>query len=191
MQRRYFLGLAGLVAAPKTILADGRELTPSQTEGPFYPRRPIPLRDDLVLDERAVTGTPMRLGGRVLNARGEPQARVKVEIWQCDGAGLYRHPGQPNGERVDENFAGFGAVFSDAQGAYGLRTLYPVPYTGRPPHIHVKLWRGERELLTTQLYLQGETGSGLLSWFGERQALQIAPRRDAQGRMAAGFDFVV
>ncbi len=31
----------------------------------------------------------------------------------------------------------------------------PVPYPGRTPHIHVKVLRGGRDLLTTQLYRAG------------------------------------
>jgi protocatechuate 3,4-dioxygenase beta subunit len=77
-----------------------------------------------------------------------------VEIWQCDEAGHYHHPG--DGGRADPAFQGFGRVTVGADGRYRFRTLRPVPYSGRTPHIHVKVKSGRRELLTTQLYVQGD-----------------------------------
>lgn len=195
MNRRRFLAVFTLAACMlesvgnrfRTALAAGKlRLTPSQTEGPFYPVEAIPLRENLILNAEAVNGSPMWLSGRVLNTEGEPQADCRVEIWQCDGAGIYHHPNQPGQARVDPYFAGFGAVVTDAEGRYRFYALYPVPYTGRPPHIHVKVWRGERELLTTQLYLRGQTGN---EWWGRnRDELQMDPKPIASGSRDAGQD---
>ena len=44
-------------------------------------------------------------------------------------------------------------------GSYRFRTLKPVAYAGRTPHIHVKVRLGQRELLTTQLYVSGDAGN--------------------------------
>ena len=44
-------------------------------------------------------------------------------------------------------------------GQYRFRTLKPVPYAGRTPHIHVKVRLDRAELLTTQLYVQGDPGN--------------------------------
>jgi protocatechuate 3,4-dioxygenase beta subunit len=44
-------------------------------------------------------------------------------------------------------------------GDYGFRTIKPVPYPGRSPHIHVKVTRGDRHLLTTQCYVKGDPGN--------------------------------
>ena len=46
-----------------------------------------------------------------------------------------------------------------ADGAWRFRTIRPAPYTGRTPHIHVKVRLGTRELLTTQLYVEGDPGN--------------------------------
>lgn len=189
MKRRRFLGLTSLLALPKVLFAGTNRSTPSQTEGPFYPVYTIPLRSDLLLNTQLVGGRAMALSGRVLDTAGIPFSDVKVEIWQCDATGLYDHPRQHNTERFDPHFSGSGAALTDAAGVYRFRTLYPVPYTGRPPHIHVKLWRGQQELLTTQLYLENQMGN---AWFGNaRAALQISPESDAQGELQASFDFVV
>jgi len=39
-----------------------------------------------------------------------------------------------------------------ADGGYAFRTIKPLPYTGRTPHIHVKVIHLDREL-TTQFYI--------------------------------------
>ena len=189
MQRRQFLGLFGLLAAPLELLAANRTPTPDDAEGPFYPVVPIPIRSNLVRAKNDLVGEPITLAGRVLNRQGKPLAGAKVEIWQCDGRGVYDHPSQDGYEKFDANFDGFGAQLTNQQGYYQFTTLYPVPYTGRPPHIHVKLWQNDQTLLTTQLYLEGKTGN---SWFqSQRELLQIDPKRDANGVLKTEFTFVV
>jgi len=189
MQRRQFLGLIGLFGAPLQLLAANRKPTPEDVEGPFYPVVPIPLRSELVRASGNLTGQPVVLSGRVLDRQGNPLKGTKVEIWQCDGRGIYEHPAQEGYEQFDANFDGFGAQLTNSQGYYRFTTLYPVPYSGRPPHIHVKVWQGNQAMLTTQLYLQGNTGS---SWFkSQREPLQINPKRAADGTLKAEFTFVV
>ena len=84
-------------------------------------------------------------------------AGAQVEIWQCDEGGRYHHSG--DGNRADPAFQGFGRVTVGADGAWRFRTIRPVPYTGRTPHIHFKVKLGARELLTTQLYVEGDAGN--------------------------------
>jgi protocatechuate 3,4-dioxygenase beta subunit len=43
-----------------------------------------------------------------------------------------------------------------ADGRFRFRTIRPAPYSGRTPHVHVKVLLGGRERLTTQLYVRGE-----------------------------------
>ena len=188
MKRRTFLSLTSLSALPFKLFAANREPTPSDQEGPFYPVDPIPVRDNLILSEQIPTNETMLLTGQVLNQQGQPLANAKIEIWQCDGAGIYDHPRQHDNQRFDRNFGGFGAQTTNEQGYYSFTTLYPVPYTGRPPHIHIKLWHNDKELLTTQLYLEGNTDS---SWFRNLQPLQIAPQQSADGSFKAQYTFVV
>ena len=141
--------------APRPLLR-----TPSQTEGPFYPViEPKDSDGDLLHNGNLVysRGTPCWLDGQVLDLDGRPLAGAAVEIWQCDEAGNYHHPGN-RGEAARE-FQGFGRVLADAQGRYRFRTIRPSPYVGRTPHIHVKVKLGPRELLTTQLYVEGDPGN--------------------------------
>ncbi|MDP3519226.1 MAG: protocatechuate 3,4-dioxygenase [Hydrogenophaga sp.] len=186
-RRRLLLGAASVVAAPAVLtpaLAQpGRLPTPSQTEGPFYP---LDLPDDTDFDllrNGAATyaqGTPTWVDGVVLDTAGVPVRGAQVEIWQCDHQGHYHHPG--DGGRADQAFQGFGRVAVDAQGAYRFRTLRPVAYSSRTPHIHVKVKLGERAVLTTQLYVQGDPGN-------ERDFLWRRLRSDAE-RAALTVPFV-
>jgi protocatechuate 3,4-dioxygenase beta subunit len=153
---------AALVAVPalwfgaRAQPGPARRATPSQTEGPFYPvALPQDSDFDLLRNGRQSygRGRPAWVDGAVTDLQGKPLAGAQVEIWQCDEAGHYHHPG--DGGRADPAFQGFGKVVAGADGRYRFRTIQPVPYTGRTPHIHVKVRMGSRELLTTQLYVQG------------------------------------
>ena len=74
--------------------------------------------------------------------------------------GVDREPrGQLEAGRFDEGFQGFGAARSGGDGELRFRSIKPVPYPGRTPHIHVKVRLGTRELLTTQLYVEGDPGN--------------------------------
>ena len=158
--------LAGVAAAGilAPVQASALVRTPRQTEGPFFPdRMPPDIDADLlrIPGRRPYTkGQVAHVRGRVLDRRGRPRAGVKVEIWQCDANGVYRHTGDNrDGRRVDRDFQGYGHVVTGADGRYAFRTIKPVEYPGRTPHIHFKLSRGGRHLLTTQMYVAGDPGN--------------------------------
>jgi protocatechuate 3,4-dioxygenase beta subunit len=162
LSRRSLLrgGLALGTAALLTPGAFAEELarTPRMTEGPFYPRRlPLDTDNDLIIINKSLTpavGTITHLTGRVLSLAGEPINNAVVEIWQCDAKGVYLAQGNRGG-RADKNFQGFGRFTTGTKGEYRFRTIKPVPYPGRTPHIHVKVKKGSRELLTTQFFIAG------------------------------------
>lgn len=154
---------AALVAAPVLWLGaraqavPTRRLTPGQTEGPFYPLQLPQDNDfDLLHNGRLAyrRGQPSWVEGVVTDPDGKPVSGAQVEIWQCDEAGHYHHPG--DGNRADEAFQGFGRVTVGKLGEYRFRTIRPVAYSSRAPHIHVKVKLGARQLLTTQLYVLGD-----------------------------------
>lgn len=138
--------------------APTRRATPSQTEGPFYPvALPADSDADLLRNGSRTPyggGQPAWVEGTVSDLDGKPVAGAQVEIWQCDEDGRYHHPG--DGNRANAGFQGFGRVTVGSDGRYRFRTIRPVPYSGRTPHIHVKVKRAARELLTTQLYVEGD-----------------------------------
>jgi protocatechuate 3,4-dioxygenase beta subunit len=164
LQRRHFLaGAAGTVLAPLAIAqtpASALRVSPSQTLGPFYPRnaseRPAETDADLLRvdgDKVLAKGVPIYLTGRVLDRRGQPLANAAIEIWQCDGNAVYHHPaGGAEAER-DPNFQGYGVARIDAAGAFHFRTIKPIAYPGRTPHIHVRVQPTAGSAFATQLYL--------------------------------------
>jgi protocatechuate 3,4-dioxygenase beta subunit len=137
-------------------------------------------------------GDPVWVEGVVSDLEGKPLAGAQVEIWQCDHAGHYHHPG--DGGRADPNFQGFGRVTVGSDGRYRFRTIRPVPYTGRTPHIHVKVRLQRRELLTTQLYVQGEPRNErdfLWRNLGEDRELVTVAFRDGPDGARATFPIVI
>lgn len=152
-----------ILAAPALVVPGAAfaalAVTPRTTEGPFYPTR-IPADDDndLVRVEGAVRkagGDILHLGGTVLDRKARPVGGARVEIWQCDMNGIYLHPGDRRSRQHDPAFQGFGHALSDADGHFAFRTIVPVRYTGRTPHIHLKVLKDGREMLTTQFYRAG------------------------------------
>jgi protocatechuate 3,4-dioxygenase beta subunit len=151
-----------LICTTAEALAEDLTLTPRQTEGPFYPDKlPLDTDNDLLILNNSITpaaGEVTHLTGRVLNSAGEPIPNVAVEIWHVDNNGIYLHTRCPNREKRDRNFQGFGRSITSSSGDYYFRTIKPVPYdlgVTRTPHIHFIVGKGDKRLLTTQMYIKG------------------------------------
>ena len=205
--RRRFLaaaGLGGLFFAARGAFAEELTRTPRQTEGPFYPDRlPLDQDNDLLIINDAITpavGEITHLSGRILDARGEPIRNAVVEIWQCDRNGVYLHSGSDNADKRDVNFQGFGRFVTASTGEYRFRTIRPVPYPGRTPHIHVLVKVPGRDKFPTQCYIQGEPLNNSDSVLAkvtdprERESVIVpfAPLAGSKtGELAAKFDVVL
>lgn len=135
-----------------------RQRMPTMTEGPFYPtERPLDSDADLtrVQGQRPAEGEWLDIDGTVIDVNGRLIDRAEIEIWQCDVHGSYRHP-RGAGSLVDVGFQGFGSTLTDARGTYRFRTIRPVPYPGRTPHIHVKVRHAAFGEITSQWFVVGE-----------------------------------
>ena len=205
--RRNFLG--GLAVGAMAFTAPGafaEELirTPAQTEGPFYPDKlPLDTDNDLIILNDALTpavGTIAHVSGRILDARGEPIRNALVEIWQCDNNGAYLHTGTGNADKRDSNFQGFGRFLTGSKGEYYFRTIKPVPYPGRTPHIHYAVKFKGQPKFTTQCYIQGDPGNekdGIWKNIRDPKArdsvtVEFAPIEKSRiGEVAARFDIVM
>jgi protocatechuate 3,4-dioxygenase, beta subunit len=189
--------------APELRLAAALVRTPRQSAGPFYPLE-IPLDHDN--DLITVRGRPgsargdiSNVAGRVLTADGRPVAGARVEIWQCDANGRYRHPREWSDSPIDPNFQGYGMFTTAADGAYRFRTIKPVPYPGRAPHIHFRIEAPGTTPLVTQMYVRGapENASDLLlnrirdAAARESVIVEFTPDPRAPGEMRAAFDIVL
>ncbi|MCX7420297.1 MAG: protocatechuate 3,4-dioxygenase [Planctomycetia bacterium] len=207
VSRRTFIGgmTAGLAAwhVPGAF-AEELTRTPKQTEGPFYPDK-LPLDTDndlLIINDTidAAVGEVAYLSGRILDANGSPIRNAIVEIWQVDHHGAYLHSGSGNRDKRDAHFQGFGRFLTGRTGEYVFRTIKPVPYPGRTPHIHVAVKVPKQEKFTTQCYVKGHPGNakdGVLRGIRDEKAreslmVDFAPLKESKiGELAAQFDIVL
>lgn len=160
-RRQLLVGFGGgtLLLSPSLLLAQ-RLLTPAQTLGPFYPDQlPLDRDNDLLQVEghaELAEGIRVQLHGRVLDARGVPLEGALVEIWQVDARGIYLHSRGGDRARRDGNFQGYGRFTTAADGRYRFRTIRPVAYPGRTPHIHFAVTLPGQPRFATQCYIRGE-----------------------------------
>ena len=195
--------LAGAWALTPALRVHASTPTPRQTAGPFYP---VDWSGDVDADLVRVAGEAARaqgvvthLRGRVLDARGAPVPGALVEIWQCDAFGRYRHP-RDRADGRDPGFQGRGRAVAGPDGGYAFRTIRPVPYPGRTPHIHVAVLAPVRAPLVTQFYLADEPLNardglfGSLRDPGQREAVLLRPEpadRIEPGALLATRDVVL
>jgi protocatechuate 3,4-dioxygenase beta subunit len=133
--------------------------TPFQTEGPFYPDKlPLDTDNDLIVINDALTpavGEITHLSGRLVDHKGDPIRNAVVEIWQVNAKGAYIHSQSANRANTDTHFQGFGRFLTGSTGEYYFRTIKPIPYPGRTPHIHFKVKVKGQPVFTTQCYIKG------------------------------------
>lgn len=178
--------------------------TPKQTEGPFYPvDLPLDTDNDLIVVNDALNpalGEITHLSGRILDAKGDPIRNALVEIWQVDHHGVYLHQGSDRHDKRDSNFQGFGRFLTGSTGEYYFRTIKPVAYPGRTPHIHFAVKLKGREKWTTQCYVKGEPQNerdGVLRGIRDDKQraaviVDFAPLKGAgANQFAARFDIVM
>lgn len=163
VSRRGFVGgMAALSMACWTTpgaFAEELTRTPRQTEGPFYPDHlPLDTDNDLLIVNDELTpavGEITHLTGRILDAKGKPVRNAAVEIWQVDNHGVYLHSQGGDRATLDKNFQGFGRFVTGSTGEYYFRTIKPVVYPGRTPHIHFAVKVRGQDKFTTQCYVKG------------------------------------
>jgi protocatechuate 3,4-dioxygenase, beta subunit len=205
--RRRFLSALGIGAAffaAPGAFAEELVRTPRQTEGPFYPDRlPLDTDNDLIVINDSVTpavGEITWLNGRILDSRGEPIRNALVEIWQVDKNAAYIHTKDTNKAKRDTNFQGFGRFLTGSTGEYGFRTIKPVAYPGRTPHIHFAVKLKGQEKFTTQCYIEGEPQNdkdGVLKGISDAKArksviVPFVPLKNSKiGELTARFDVVM
>lgn len=205
--RRAFLtgvSAAAVLTVPAIAAAERLARTPRQPLGPFYPdEMPLDRDNDLVRvkghDAHAV-GEVTHVFGQVRGMDGRPVQGARVEIWQCDSRGRYIHTADAGRGRSDPHFQGYGRIVTDADGRYRFRTIKPVPYPGRTPHIHFAVEARNFDRLVTQMYVAGDPRNardGLLQSVRDpaaRQALivPLAPAGRVEADALAGtFDIVL
>lgn len=127
-------------------------ITRQETAGPFV----LDLHDDPKLVRRDVTegrtGVPLSVTLTVLAAGGAcaPLAGRRVDLWQCDRAGVYSGFEQPSADTTGQTFLR-GIQTTGADGTVRFSTLYPGWYPGRAPHLHYQVFLADGRVATSQL----------------------------------------
>jgi protocatechuate 3,4-dioxygenase, beta subunit len=170
-RRQFTLGSgAALATLAWPALAGSKRAIAGMTDGPFYPPRAWReqwadwdadlsrvYRDGRTLVAR---GEHLGLELQLADANGRVIDGAEVEIWQCDVLAAYRHPGvRLAAGQYDEAFQGFGAGRADRDGRLRFRSIKPVPYPGRTPHIHIKLRHASFGEVSSQLFIAGDPGN--------------------------------
>ena len=188
------------------VSTEDREGNKGTIEGPYYvPGSPqletpatLPMRDD-------EGGTPLLFQGQVRAVDGTPLPGAHVEIWHADDNGFYSQfaPGLP-----EWNLRG--TVVADAAGNFALNTVQPAPYqiptdgacgklsaaaggqAWRPAHLHLKVSAPGYQLLTAQLYFDGDQhlSDDIASAVKPELVLSPAERPDGTGNEVT-YDFVL
>lgn len=107
-------------------------VTRSDALGPFYrPNAPT----------RSSVGTGHILTGVVRSVTGcHPLPGARIEFWLVG----------PGGQYGDDFRA---TVIADGAGRYRFESHIPAGYTGRPPHIHIRITAERHQTLVTQYHL--------------------------------------
>ena len=163
----------GLGLSPPARCTPG---TRSRTAGPFYTPE-TPRRDSL--REPDTVGEPLVFQGLLLSHDCRPLAGAVIDIWHCDEHGHYDNRG----------FRYRGHQFTDATGAFRIETIRPGHYTGRTPHIHMRVQGEGTPLLTTQVFFPDLEGENEGDWIYRDDLVMSLDR--AGGAWRGRFDFVL
>ena len=190
--RRRFLSTvayATTAVSATNLFAEELTRTPRQTPGPFFPDRlPLDTDNDLLIINDSIkpsVGQVTHLSGKILTENGSPLRNALVEVWQVDNEGSYLHSrgaNPQNGNKRDANFQGYGKFLTSSTGEYYFRTIKPVSYPGRTPHIHYKVSAPGQPDFVTQCYIKGHPQNA-------RDGVLQRSVRDPKGQAALMADF--
>ncbi|MES2880751.1 MAG: catechol 1,2-dioxygenase [Bacteroidota bacterium] len=160
MQRRIFIRNTVLsavaVSASGFIKFNGQFYegdceTTTDILGPFY-RPDAPVRSNMRIANSA--GELLELSGQIKHKDCKtPLKNAVVELWHCDGNGVY--------DNDTPEFKYRAKTYADKNGNYSFKTILPVPYDAgggnfRPAHFHMMVSAPDYQSLITQLYFSGD-----------------------------------
>lgn len=171
--------------------------TPSQTVGPFFHIGMVREAENLLVDE-AISGERIYIKGRLLDGDSQPVSDALVEIWQADAQGIYNHPADPQHEKADKSFRGFGRSATTEDGNFLFKTIKPgvVAWDDQQDqarHANVRVFaRGMLIHAVTRLYFSDESANQtdpvLNSVDPERRQTLIAKREKSEDLPTYRFD---
>jgi protocatechuate 3,4-dioxygenase alpha subunit len=175
--------------------------TPSQTVGPFFHYGLVFGKENILVDDHAA-GEIIYIKGCVFDGDGQPVQDALIEIWQADSQGIFNHPGDPQHQKADREFRGFGRSDTTNRGQYSFKTVKPGRIAWddqhyQAPHINVHVF--SRGLLThaqTRLYFSDEGANQTDPVLNsiedpERRQTLIARREESNDLPTYRFDIVL
>jgi hydroxyquinol 1,2-dioxygenase len=194
------LGISMLVDALNYKATGGA--TQSTVLGPFHRERAPEFPLGASISKHAADGEPCIVSGTVRDAKGNPVAGAKLDIWEGGADGLY------DSQKGDEmNLRG--VFHADQQGRFHFRcvtpSFYPVPNDGpvgrmllatgrhpmRPPHLHFWITAKGYKPLITHLFVKGGKYLDSDAVFGVKPELIVDFRKGKDGVASARYDFVL
>jgi hydroxyquinol 1,2-dioxygenase len=194
------LGISMLVDALNYKASGGA--TQSTVLGPFHRERAPEFPLGASISKHAADGEPCIVSGTVRDAKGNPVAGAKLDIWEGGADGLY------DSQKGDEmNLRG--VFHADQQGRFHFRcvtpSFYPVPNDGpvgkmlnatgrhpmRPPHLHFWITAKGYRPLITHLFVKGGKYLDSDAVFGVKPELIVDFRKGKDGLANARYDFVL
>ncbi|HEV8357307.1 MAG TPA: intradiol ring-cleavage dioxygenase [Gemmatimonadales bacterium] len=141
-------GLYWLTGCSSSAASEGSNTStcvvrPALTQGPYFVDDKL-LRSDIRSDPATGTvkaGTLLALTVTLERLSGSsctPLAGALVDVWHCDGIGVYSDVSDPGFNTVGQKFLR-GYQVTDAGGQAAFTTIYPGWYAGRAVHIHFKI----------------------------------------------------
>jgi protocatechuate 3,4-dioxygenase beta subunit len=160
-------------------------------EGPFYTDNP-PIIENSQLADVSEPGERMIISGRVFNLDcSEFIPDAIIDIWHADTSGAYDNVG----------YKLRGKTTSNSQGFYMFETIKPGKYLNgsdfRPSHIHFKITPPGFNVLTTQLYFEGDpdlgddAASSITSGTFDASHRIISLSKNNDGKLEGTWDIVV
>jgi len=107
---------------------------------------------------RAKIGTGHVLTGVVLSTDCKPLGGARVQLWQANRNGVYTR-------------AGSATVIADRNGRFRFEGPRPVPYEGRPGHIHLRVIAADHEILYARYVPPAGSKRGTIRLVLEPEAL--------------------
>lgn len=189
-------------------LTESRRFPLSQhTVGPFFPADYFQPGDndltriapDAAPSER---GEPFTLTGTVMKEGREPVANAILELWQADSAGRFCHPEDPEADKADPAFLGWGRAWSTSEGVFSFHSLRPGGYeengVRRAPHLNIivmgiGLMRNAETTLFFPDYPEENAQDPVLSVLPEDLRHMLVMRDDGvvEGVRSYGFDILL
>ena len=158
----------------RSLLPTGKDIL-----GPFY-RPGSPFATNIMNN----TGVPLSLSGTIRDTDGNPVA-CYLDFWQADENGRYDEEG-PKQRGIQGCINGTYTLDTIKPGYYDISApTDPQPHDFRCSHIHVKVWIGGVDVLTTQLYFADSEYDDTDHWFSKDRCIKMVTEN--QGI----FDFVV